>query len=653
MLQRKNWLIPLTLTLVTLAAYSGVMKLEFVDLDDPDYVYKNSYVVQGLNFQTIQYAFRTFDMGNYIPLTWLSLLLDVSLFGRGAQGLHLTNLVLHLLNVLLLYYWLRQLTDATWRSAALALLFAVHPLHVESVAWISERKDVLSTLFCLLSLIVYTRYCRGPSVGRYVGVAGLFLLGLLAKPMLVTLPLLLLLIDVWPLGRLNPGGFSFPPQPGITLITPVRAVAEKIPLLLLSFFDGLLTIYAQKASGAVSGENDLTWAEKLGNASQGLAFYIWKTFIPTGLIPMYPHPGPNLNWMWVYGSLCLALLITFWVWRGRGQAPWRLWGWLWYVISVLPVLGVMQVGVQAYADRYSYVPQIGLLLIIVWELAAWATRVDWGCRALAVAVVIASAICIPMTRAQVRMWKDPFTLWSTALQIAPENWYVQQMLGSIYLERDERQKALELYEASYRSDGKTMSSVLGNYGLLLYQLERRQEAELRLREALAIDDKNRYALMTLAKLLNQKGEKVEARQILEYAIRVLPPHVNILNELGLIELSEGHPDRALPLFQQAVVLSPNSSESHLNLGVAYGQLGRIPESKLHFQRAVELNPEDVESLFALGQIAEFEKNLPAARDYFAAVARLNPQHPQAPAKVTELDGLLKDQPPVVEPAKKE
>jgi hypothetical protein len=364
--------IALALVAITLAVYLPVRQFGFVNFDDPDYVSANAHIAHGLTRAAVLWAFTTGYAANWHPLTWLSHMIDVQVFGVNAGPQHLVNLLLHVLNTLLLFGLLHRMTGARGRSAFVAALFAVHPLHVESVAWIAERKDVLSTLFWMLTMWAYVAYVRRPSWARYLGVAIAFALGLMAKPMLVTLPAVLLLLDVWPLGRT-----------GVTrLLRPRRAlVLEKLPLFALAAVSSVMTFLVQRRGGAVSTVDQYPWASRVANALVEYVVYLGRMCWPARLSIFYPYSQSLPGWS-VAGSLVLLVALSVAVFRAGGRRPYLVVGWLWYVVTLVPVIGLIQIGTQARADRYTYVPLIGIFIMAAWGLPDL-LAIARACRGLA------------------------------------------------------------------------------------------------------------------------------------------------------------------------------------------------------------------------------------------------------------------------------
>jgi tetratricopeptide (TPR) repeat protein len=362
--QRDNWPFLAGLLLITLASFWPVGRFGFIGYDDLDYVYQNAHVQSGLNSDSIAWAFKSADASNWHPLTWLSLMLDCELFGVNPQEEHWVNLGFHAANTLLLFMFLRQLTGARWRSFLVAALFACHPLHVQSVAWISERKDVLSGFFGILTLMAYVRYCRSKNIADYGWMLLLFILGLLAKPMLVTLPFVMLLLDFWPLGRVT--GL----HPSFSLLPSLKALLiEKIPLLVLCLASAVITLWAQNSGGAVISMQAIPWSDRCLNTVVSYALYLGKLFWPVNLAIFYPFPKSKPDdLVWLGALLILVVMTSIGFWRSRAQ-PYLLVGWLWFLVMLLPVIGLVQVGSQSMADRYMYLPSIGLFIIVAWGMA--------------------------------------------------------------------------------------------------------------------------------------------------------------------------------------------------------------------------------------------------------------------------------------------
>jgi tetratricopeptide (TPR) repeat protein len=412
-----RFLLALLLAAATLAVFARVNHFEFLNYDDPLYVTVNPHVQQGLSVEGVRWAFTTFTAANWHPLTWISLMLDASIGGTDPFVFHLTNLVLHLANVLLLFSFLDRITGRPRPSAVTAALFAIHPLHVESVAWIAERKDVLSTLFLLLTLMAYARFVEQPDRPRRLAVVLLFALGLLAKPMLVTLPVLLLLLDAWPLRRSAPWR---------------SLVLEKLPLFAMSIGTGILTFVAQRQAETVGSLAGYPLGVRVANAIVATATYLGRTIWPTRLAVFYPHPGASLGAVAVAGSAVVLFALTSWAIRLRRSRPYLFFGWGWYLVTLAPVVGIVQVGWQARADRYTYIPLIGIFLAVVWAISESLADRPALLSSLAWAALVPLGI---IAFVQAGYWRDSETLFRHALAVTGDNAVAHSNLGTALLRR--------------------------------------------------------------------------------------------------------------------------------------------------------------------------------------------------------------------------
>jgi hypothetical protein len=518
----------LLLVALTLAAFWWVGDCDFVDYDDPEYVAENPHVQGGLSWQGLVWAFTTTRNANWHPLTWVSYQADYQLYGLSPQGYHLTNLLFHVVNVVLLFRVLRRMTGAPQPSALVAALFAVHPLHVESVAWVAERKDVLSTFFGLLTLGAYARYAERPGLSRYSWVLLGFALSLMAKPMLVTLPFVLLLLDSWPLRRWRPGGAGGPdlPRPGESAppghrFSPAplpRLVGEKVPLLVLAAACSAVTVVAQERGGALTPLDDCPLGARLGNALIAYVVYLRKTCWPLDLAVFYPHPGARLSpWLAVAAGLVLALITAGTV-AARARRPYLLVGWLWFLGTLVPVIGVVQVGSQALADRYTYVPLIGLFLAVAWttfELGARCPRPLYGAAGALLALLL---VC---TWAQGRCWKNSFKLWERALRVGPENQVALNNMGMAFFRAGKMPEALDYFRRAAEFNSQDPLVRL-NMGAALYWEGRPAEAAEYFRAALEGRPDDSNAHLYLARIFLQQGRVEEATRHYADALRLRP-----------------------------------------------------------------------------------------------------------------------------------
>lgn len=579
----QNLLIALALTAITAAAFAPVVDAPFIRLDDYGYVVDNAHIHEGPTPQALAWAWTTFEKANWHPLTWWSHMLDYGLHGADAGGHHLTNLILHMLNVLILFGVLHAISRARWRSALVAALFAVHPLHVETVAWISERKDVLSTLFGLLAIGAYAAWTREGGVRRYVTTLLLFAASLASKPMLVTLPLMFLLFDYWPLNRI--------PNPRDAGVLWIR-LREKIPFLVLSVVSSVLTILAQRAGGALSDVESVPLTLRAANASISYWRYIGKTLWPQDLSIFYTYPSLEGGAGWSTGQIVAALaglIVVTAVFVSMSSRRWALAGWLWFLGMLVPVIGLVQVGWQAMADRYSYLPLVGLFVILAWAGGELWTRFA-GRRSLRAAVAVAAVLvvgaCAVGTRRQVGYWQDSITLFQHALTIAPDASTVHNNLGiELVLTRDWDRAEHHFVRA--RDIAPESPEAYFNLGRLLMGRGRATEAVENLKRAAEIQPGRAASHFHLGMALRQDGRPAEAVRHLREAARLEPTWVAALNQAAWLlatssDATVRDPAAALELADRAVQLTesrdPNTLDSLAAAFAAAGRFGRAVET---------------------------------------------------------------------------
>ncbi|HWC99436.1 MAG TPA: tetratricopeptide repeat protein [Candidatus Sulfopaludibacter sp.] len=588
---RTNLWICLVLLAATFAVYFQTSDFAFVNYDDPEYVTANPHVRDGLTVDGIGWAFTSGEAANWFPVTRLSHMLDVQLFGLNAGAHHLVNVVIHAAAVLLLFAFLFSATRARWPSAFVALLFAVHPLHVESVAWVAERKDVLSAFFWFLALWMYVRYTAQPTGRRYAALLAAFCLGLMAKPMIVTLPFLLLILDFWPLRR------------GL-------ALREKAPLFALSAVSAAITYTVQKGSGAVEGLAIFPLALRLENGAVTYWTYMIKTVLPTRMAAFYPYPLSLPEWQPI-AAFAGLLGVTALVWFRRREQPYLLAGWLWFVGTLVPVIGLVQAGFQARADRYMYVPMVGLAIMVAFGAADLVRRIPRARTAVAVAGGLVCAACIPVAWTQTSYWHDSETLFRHALAVTGDNAIAEHNLGSALLDTPSRlpeavahlQAALRLNpdSASTHSDLGTAFARMGRVGEAVSEFQtalRLKPDSPVIRANLQNAQKELTADTAEAHYskgvdLSNSGRLQDAVAEFEQALRMRPDYAEAQNNLGVtLTQIPGHAAEALPHFQAAVKLNPNYADAHFNLGVALAQMpGRLPEAVHQLEEAYRLHPD--------------------------------------------------------------
>ncbi len=586
----RRWKIAACLFLVvaTLAVYGQLRNYQFINYDDNVYVYDNPQVQAGLTLQGLSWAFTTTRAGNWNPLTWLSHMLDCQLFGLNPGEQHLTNLVFHIANSLLLFLWLLYLTPSLGCSFMVAALFALHPMHVESVAWVAERKDVLSTFFWLLTMWAYVWYVRRQGWGRYLLILACFSLGLMAKPMLVTLPFVLLLLDYWPLGRLSLKGLavaeaSSAPAPGVAL---KLLLWEKAPLFGLSALISVVTLHAQKEVGALSTKT-LPFTLRLANALVAYVSYLGKMLWPAHLAVLYPYPGPNLPlWPAVAAGLGLAAL-SYLALRQARQHPYLLVGWLWYLGTLVPVIGLVQVGRQAMADRYTYVPFIGLFIAVVWGTAALAAR--WRAPRFllpvgAGAVLSALAVC---TWVQVGYWRDSITLYEHTLQVTRRNPVIQNNLGEALAAQGKLVQAVAHYTEALRIQ-PDFTQAHYNLGVALGAQGKLAQAVTQYTKVLSLNPDLAAAHNNLGEILSMQGKLAQAVAQYKAALRLRPDLAVTRNNLGVALANQGKIEAAITQFQKAIQIKPDFSDAYFNLGLAFLNKGDDEQANMVFQNFIKI-----------------------------------------------------------------
>jgi tetratricopeptide (TPR) repeat protein len=559
-------------------AYAPVRNNGFV-FDDGDYIVHNPHVQAGLNGSSIAWAFTTSRSSNWHPLTWLSLQLDYTLFDMQPWGYHLTNLVLHLANTLLLFALLTKMTWAVWRSALVAALFALHPLHVESVAWAAERKDVLSTFFGLLAMFAYAGYATQPRGARYLLVVAAFALSLLAKPMLVTLPFLLLLLDWWPLGRLR-------------TLSPVPLIGEKVPLLLLAGASCVATWYAQGQGHSVQTFGQLPLSARAANAVVAYVVYLRKMVWPDDLAAFYPHAGASLSTAAVAGAALLLVAITaaVLVWR---RAPYLAVGWFWYLGTLVPVIGLVQVGSQGLADRYTYVPLIGIFIGLVWggaDLVAGRSALERGLMAATALILL--LLCGLLTWLQIHYWRDGPTLWAQAIRVVPDNAFAHTNLALSLLEHATPEDEEVAFQHFARAVVLEPYQVGGNLGLaaLLQKRGLLDEATARFREVLRLETGNAAAERGLGTVLAMRRQWQQAESHLRTAVRLDPEAAENYYLLAEVLQQQGKREESLVYFESAIELRPRSVAYHCALALALHEAGDKERARAHYAEAARLDP---------------------------------------------------------------
>ncbi|MFC1477940.1 tetratricopeptide repeat protein [Candidatus Margulisiibacteriota bacterium] len=567
---RNHIIICVFLIIATLLVYGQVLTHEFINFDDDRYIAENRHVQKGLTLENIKWAFTTFHASNWHPVTWLSHMTDIQLYGLNPAGHHFTNLLLHILNTLLLFFLLSRMTGSIWRSGMVAALFALHPLHVESVAWAAERKDVLSTFFMFLTIWAYVKYTgtkglrdKGTEgdVSRnpwYIASLALFALGLMSKPMLVTLPFVLLLLDYWPLNRIRNSDFGFRnsiPHSAFRIphyLSPF--LKEKIPFLVLAAASGIVTFIAQQKGGAVGSMEYYSFILRMANALVAYAGYLIKMFWPFNLAVFYPHPGISPLWQ-IAGSIILLSGISVFIFRNRGKMPYLVFGWLWYLLILIPVAGLVQVGSQAIADRYTYIPLIGIFIMIAWAVPDMLK----GWRYRGQAAGIAAGLLIPVLMicswVQAGYWQNSIVLFKHALAVTTDNGLACYNLGAALSDRGQTEQAIGYF-----------------------------------RQALQINPDDDIAYHNLGVALIKQGKLERAIDYLRRSIQINPDYYKTYYNLALALDKQGNLEAAVKHYRRAIQLKPDYTKAYTNLGVIMARQEKMRPAIDYFKRALQIDP---------------------------------------------------------------
>ena len=585
---RRDWWIYAALVLAIAAAYGQLHDSQFVNFDDPDYVGENPHVRLG----DAAWAFTSTEHANWFPLTWLSHMLDVELYGLRAGPHHLTSVAIHALSTLLLFGLLRKITGDRWPSAFVALVFAVHPLHVESVAWISERKDVLCAFFFILTLWADVRYTERPAPLRYAIILIPFVCGIMSKPMIVTLPFVLLLMDVWPLHRLSR-----------------RAVVEKMPLFVLSAGAAALAYVVQQHGGAVS---EVPFSLRLENAAVSYVTYIAQFVWPTKLAVFYPFPSAVPAWQWV-GAIVILAAITFATLRRTAVAV----GWLWYLGTLVPVIGVVQIGLQSRADRYTYIPLIGLSIAVAWGFSDLVNRHRW------LAAPAAAWVCaiFAATFIQAATWRNSVTLFEHALAVTDGNYIAHNNLGAALHSAG----AIPHFQEAIRLRPQ-YPEAQNNLGEALITAGRINEATPHIAEALRLDPRLAEAHVNMGAIHNKQGRLDQAEAEYRAALQLNPSSAAAHDGLAAILTDTNRTSEALPHALEAVALNPDDADAHYNLGRLYGLTGRPNDAIEQFRETLRLEPANAEAHFNLGTAYAQEGQMSEAVAEFSAAIRIRPEY---------------------------
>jgi len=595
--EKRNVILCLLLVVATLALYNPVNRHPFVNYDDDRYITENPHVHNGLTWRTITWAFTATEQGNWHPLTWLSHALDYQLFHQNPAGHHFTSLLIHAANAVLLFLFLMYATRRLGPSLFVAALFALHPINVESVAWVAERKNVLCTFFFFATLIAYCWYARQPDWRRYLVFAGLFVLGLMSKPMVITLPFVLLLLDYWPLGRIRGG------RADATAAPLSKLVVEKLPLIALSAASAVITMQAQRAGGAMRSTAQFSLAVRLENAVMAYAMYLWKMIWPSHLSPIYPHPGDSLAG-WQVGTSALVLLAVTAVALKFRARRYLLTGWLWFLGTLVPVIGLVQVGDQAMADRYAYIPLVGIFIMIAWGIADLADSKQIG---LVVRVIPAACVLLALsfaTNRQLGYWSSNYDLWTHAVAVTGRNFIAQDNLGGALLWLGKTDEAYLHFQAAAEINPLDPMS-RSNLGAYLQEHGHMAEAIEKYNRVITLTSDPGLLAATYANLgaaYRKLGEDEKARTSYDQALQLNPNQYNVYLGLGELLEKQSRLDDAISNYSKAVELRPTDT-GFLLLGRALERTGRRSEALAAYQAALKLSPEMPEAQHAVDALS--------------------------------------------------
>jgi len=627
-----GFVICLFLIFLTAAAFEPVRHNDFVNYDDNIYVTENRNVTVGLTADSIIWAFTTSEISNWHPLTWLSHQLDCELFGLKPFWHHITSLLFHIANTLLLFCVLNRMTKALWPSAFVAAAFALHPLHVESVAWIAERKDVLSTFFWMLTMAAYIRYAEKPKAGRYLLVAVTLCLGLMAKPMLVTLPFVLLLLDYWPLRRFRWArrdqnlfeSANFPYKSA----TAFSLIIEKIPLLIIVIISCAVTYLVQQSGGAIRLGETFPLKLRIANALISYISYIVKMFYPASLAVLYPHPGESLPLWQSVASLAILVVITVLIILAARRHGFLLVGWFWYLGTLVPVIGFVQVGVQAMADRYTYISSIGIFIMFAWAFARLFRK--WSFPKLPATVLpgVLIAAMLICTRMQLRYWKDSFTLFRHALDVTENNYIMHSNFGGALFQKGRFDEAIDHFEQALKIN-PGFADARRDIGFVLLKQQKTDQAITAFEQALQIkkDWGEVYNYLGLAHA--QNGQFETAVEKYNHALKLEPDYAEAMKNLGIALQRLGRTQQAVENWQKALRLEPYNPDANYNMGLFMVSMGDYEKAAAYFTTVIDEKPDWAEAKYNLGAAYYQMGKVEPAIENFSEALRLRPDYPNA------------------------
>lgn len=664
--RKYEYLIAVIITLFAAIAFYSVGNHGFTYYDDWEYVKDNYYVRQGLTWASVKWAFEMHGYAaNWHPLTWMSHMIDVDICGLRAECHHTTSLLIHIINANLLFFTLRLITRNTWPSAVVAAIFAVHPLRIESVAWISERKDVLCGFFWILTIYAYGCYAKKQNIARYIAVLFFYGASLMSKAMAVTLPFVLILIDYWPLKRLNVWGLESRSHSDNT----GKLILEKCPLLFLSFIASAITFYLQSSMGAVHPIDNITLWERVGNTLIAYVLYLWKMIWPVELSIFYPFPD-KVSYVKALFAASSIILVTILVIMNLRKRPYLMMGWFYYLGTMIPVIGLVQVGNQSMADRYTYMPSIGVTIMVVWWLFDIMDRRKILTYTMAVVFTsIVTILCI-CTQVQLEYWKDNVSLFKRSLEISPDsNAMAHYTLGILLPKQQQTKEAIYHTEEAIRLDRKN-ANAYSNLASIMIEEGKEREALLYINETLKIKPDHVEALNNLGYLRARQGDVKGAISLFRRVLEIKPHYVDAkynlawalykdgnkekaeallrsnleyenedgksLNLLGVIKYKDGRVDEAVRYFQRAVESDPSDKESLKNSGLLFRRLGMSDLAIIIFKQLIEIEPKNISHKNILAE--EYIKcgQYEAAEKQYIAILKIDPQNEQAKRAIAKI-----------------
>jgi protein O-mannosyl-transferase len=623
-------LVSLLLVFAIIVTYHQVINFDFVGYDDELYITKNINVQKGLTYESVKWAFTTFHSANWHPLTWISHMLDYELYGLNPQGHHWTSVQFHIANSLLLFFILFQMTGALWRSVFVAALFALHPLHVESVAWVSERKDLLSTFFGMLTILAYCRYVKKRSFISYLLTVLFLSMGLMAKPMLVTFPFVLLLLDYWPLKRLrfdNIGSSQAGEKISCYFKGSYRLILEKIPFLILVVFSCILTFLAQNSEGAVKSLEVLPLKSRVENALVSYVGYVFKAIWPRKLAVFYPHSVNILSeWKIIGAGLLISVAILLSI-RTVKKYPYIGVGLFMYLGTLVPVIGLLQVGDQAMADRYTYIPLIGIFIVMAWGVSDLFKKWRYRKSFLGFSGGIILCVLSVISFYQLKHWQNGITLFENAVKVTENNFIAQNNLGTALASVD-LENAIFHYKAALKINSNFILA-LCNLGLALYNKGNYDEAVLYFTKALKIDPQKTDARMNLANVLFIQGKYDESLSQYNETIKTDSQNADVHYNLAYVLFTQDNLEKAVLHYQEAIRINPKHEKAHYNLGNIKIKQGKTREAFAHFAEVVKIKPDYVQAYNKIGLILFKQGKFKKAKVFFLKAIQIDPNYSEA------------------------